>query len=82
MCTEITTGVTIKPGTGVDRVYQERIACGGEPAAIRALGLRKALRDPQLAQYDEALSASLQGIKPQFRPRNEPDAERSDVITS
>jgi hypothetical protein len=74
--------VTIKPGTDVDRVYQERIARGGEPAEIRALGIRKALHDLQLAQYNEALSASLQGIKPQLRPRNEPDAGRLDVITS
>lgn len=69
MCMEVAVGATIKPGTDVDRVYQERIARGGEPAAIRAVGIRKAIHDPQLAQYNEALSASLQCIKPQLRPR-------------
>ena len=69
MSMELVTGATINPGTEVDRIYQERLARGGEPAAIRATGIRKALHDSRLADYTTQLEAALASIKPKLRPR-------------
>lgn len=69
MSMELVTGATINPGTEVDRIYQERLARGGEPAAIRATGIRKALHDPRFADYTTQLEAALASIKPKLRPR-------------
>jgi hypothetical protein len=69
MSLELVAGATISPGTDVDRVYQERLARGGEPAAIRATGMRKALHDPRFFDYDARLDAALVAIKPRLRPR-------------
>jgi hypothetical protein len=69
MSMELVSGATINPGTEVDRIYQERLARGGEPAAIRATGIRKALHDPRFADYTTQLEAALASIKPKLRPR-------------
>lgn len=69
MSMELVTGATINPGTAVDRIYQERLARGGEPAAVRATGIRKALHDSRLADYTTQLEAALASIKPKLRPR-------------
>jgi hypothetical protein len=69
MSLELVAGATINPGTDLDRVYQERLARGGEPAAIRATGMRKALHDPRFSDYNARLDAALALIKPRLRPR-------------
>lgn len=68
-CLDVAAGATIKSGSPEDQVLQERLARGGEPAAIRAVGLRKALFDPQLTAYYEQLDNHLDAIRPQLRPR-------------
>ncbi len=69
MSLELVAGATINPGTEADRVYQARLARGGEPAAVRATGMRKALHDPRFHDYDARLDAALASIKPRLRPR-------------
>lgn len=70
MSLELVAGETIIPGTDIDRIYQERLARGGEPAAIRATGIRKALHDPRFYRYDGQLEDQLLSIKPTLRPRS------------
>jgi hypothetical protein len=69
-CLELSVGATIESGTNEDRIYQERSARGGEPAAIRAVGIRKALNDPRLEQYYDELDQCLETVRPQLRPRS------------
>lgn len=68
-CLELAVGATINSGTNEDRIYQDRLARGGEPAAIRAVGIRKALNDPRLKQYYGELERCLTAVRPQLRPR-------------
>lgn len=68
-CLEVAAGGTIKSGTKEDMIRQERLARGGEPAAIRAVGIRKALFDKSLEQYYVNLERSLNVVRPQLRPR-------------
>ena len=69
MCLEVVVGATIQPGTDADRIYQERQARGGEPAALRATGIRQALYDPTFHEYLAKLDAAFLAIKPRLRPR-------------
>jgi len=69
MSLEVAVGATIAPGTDADRIQQERIARGGEPAAIRATGIRKALNDPTFRKYVTQLDATIKEIRPRLRPR-------------
>lgn len=69
MSLEVAVGATIAPGTDVDRIQQERIARGGEPAAIRATGIRKALHDPTFRKYMAQLEATIKEIRPRLKPR-------------
>jgi hypothetical protein len=70
MSLEVAVGATIKPGTDADRICQERIARGGEPAAIRATGIRKALFDPNFRRYMARLDSTMITIRPLLNPRN------------
>jgi hypothetical protein len=69
MSLEVAVGATIVPGTDADRIHQERIARGGEPAAIRATGVRKALHDPTFRKYMTQLDATIKEIRPRLKPR-------------
>lgn len=69
MSLEVALGASIMTGSVADRVQQERLARGGEPAAIRATGIRKALHDPQLVDYMSRLEAELRSVRPLLRPR-------------
>ncbi|WP_369630260.1 MULTISPECIES: hypothetical protein [unclassified Variovorax] len=69
MSLEIAASATILPGTPVDKIYQERLKRGGEPAAIRATGIRKALNDPQFRDYLGRLATELQFVRPKLKPR-------------
>lgn len=68
-CLDVVAGATIRPGSQEDKVLQERLARGGEPAAIRAVGIRKAMFDPQLAAYYEQIDNHLDAIRAQLLPR-------------
>jgi hypothetical protein len=68
-CLDVVAGATIRPGSAQDNVLQERLARGGEPAAIRAAGIRKATFDPQLVAYYEQLDNHLDAIRSQLLPR-------------
>lgn len=57
------------PGSPEDKVLQEPLARGGAPAAIRAVGIKKAMFDPQLAAYYEQLDNHLDAIRAQLLPR-------------
>ena len=61
---------TIKPWTKEDATYQERLARRGEPAAIGAVGIRKALYDPQRLKYNVEIAAALKAVWPRLRPRS------------
>jgi hypothetical protein len=67
-CLELAVGATIKPGSDEDRIFQARLA-RAEPAAIRAVGIRKALHDPQLKRYYRQLQQCLETVRPHLRPR-------------
>lgn len=67
-CLEVAVGATIKPGSEEDKIFQERVR-RGEPAAIRAVGIRKAIHDPRLRKYYRQLDKSLEAVRPQLRPR-------------
>jgi|GEM_PF-3191492 len=69
MSLEVAVGATITPGTNADRIHQERIARGGELAAIRATGIRKALHDPMFRKYMAQLDATIKEIRPGLKPR-------------
>jgi hypothetical protein len=69
MTLEVAVGASITPGTDADRVLQERSARGGEPAAIRATGIRRALHDPTFRKYLAKLEATLKEIQPRMTPR-------------
>lgn len=69
MSLEVAVGATIVPGTDADRIQQERIARGGEPAAIRATGIRKALHDQTFRKYMARLDATIKEIRPCLKPR-------------
>ncbi|WP_128106515.1 hypothetical protein [Azoarcus sp. DN11] len=69
MSLEVAVGASIKPGTDADRLQQERSARGGEPAAIRATGIRKALYDPTFRKYTAQLNATIKEIRPRLKPR-------------
>lgn len=69
MSLEVAVGATIVSGTDLDRIQQERIARGGEPAAIRATGIRKALHDPLFRKYLARLDATIEQIRPGLTPR-------------
>lgn len=69
MSLEVAVGATIAPGTEAERIQQERIARGGEPAAIRATGIRKALNDPTFRKYVAQLDATIKEIRPRLKPR-------------
>ncbi|WP_426688856.1 hypothetical protein [Rhodanobacter ginsengiterrae] len=66
---EVAVGATIVPGSDADRIQQERIARGGEPAAIRATGIRKAMHDPTFRKYMAQLDAKIWEIRPRLKPR-------------
>jgi hypothetical protein len=69
MSLEVAVGATIARGTEAGRIQQERIARGGEPAAIRATGIRKALNDPTFRKYMAQLDATMKEIRPRLKPR-------------
>jgi hypothetical protein len=69
MSLEVAVGATIAPGTEAERTQQERTARGGEPAAIRATGIRKALNDPTFRKYVAQLDATIKEIRPRLKPR-------------
>ena len=69
MSLEVAVGATIAPGSNADRIQQERITRGGEPAAIRATGIRKALNDPTFRKYLAQLDAKIKEIRPSLKPR-------------
>lgn len=69
MSLEVAVGATILPGTSADRIQQERITRGGEPAAIRATGIRKALNDPNFRKYIAQLDSKIKDIRPRLKPR-------------
>lgn len=68
-CLELAVGATIKPGCNEDKIFQARLA-RAEPAAIRAVGIRKALHDPQLKKYYRQLEQCLEAVRPLLRPRS------------
>lgn len=68
-CLDVAVSATIKPGSTEDGILQERLARGGEPAAIRACGLRTAMYDPQLKKYLKKLNNRLEYLRPQLKPR-------------
>lgn len=69
MALEVAVGASIVPGSDAERVEQERIARGGEPAAIRATGIRKALHDPTFRKYMTRLEVTIKEIRPRLNPR-------------
>lgn len=69
MSLEVAVGATIAPGTDADRIQQERLARGGEPAAIRATGIRKALNDSKFRKYVAQLDATIKRIRPRLKSR-------------
>lgn len=69
MALEVAVGATIAPGSDAERVEQERIARGGEPGAIRATGIRKALHDPTFRKYMTSLEVTMKRIRPRLNPR-------------
>lgn len=70
MSLEVALGASIVTGSEADRVQQERLARGGEPAAIRATGIRKALHDPKLLVYMSQLEIELRSVRQHLRSRN------------
>lgn len=68
-CLDVAAGTTITPGSKEDEILQERLARGGEPAAMRASGIRKAIFDLHIANYIADLENRLQAIQPSMRPR-------------
>jgi len=66
---ELAAGASIQPGSTVDKVYQERLDRGGEPAALRATGIRKALYDPDFYAYIDQLKQAREAIAPNLKPR-------------
>lgn len=69
-CLDIAAGATIKPGSKEDEILQERLARGGELAAIRAVGIRKAIFDAHISNYIADLEKRLQDIQSSLRPRS------------
>lgn len=69
MSLEIAASATIRPETPVDQIYQARLKRGGEPAAIRATGIRKALNDPQFHDYRARLVTALQVVRQKLKSR-------------
>lgn len=69
MSLEVAVGATVVPGTVAHRIQQERIARGGELAAMRATGIRKALHDPTFRKYVAQLDAKIKEIRPRLKPR-------------
>lgn len=70
MSMEVVVSATIVRGSEEDRIVQERLARGGEPAAIRATGIRRAIHDPEFLRYSATLDAALRKVQPRLRPRN------------
>lgn len=66
---DVAVGATITPKSKEHEILQERQARGGEPAAIRATGIRKAINDPLFAEYARSLARALDEVKPKLRPR-------------
>lgn len=66
---DVAVGATITPKSKEDEVLQERLARGGEPAAIRATGIRKALNDPLFHEYVRSLATALNEIQASLKPR-------------
>ena len=66
---DVAVGATITPKSKEDEKLQERQARGGEPSAIRATGIRKAVNDPLFAEYARSSARALGEIKPKLRPR-------------
>jgi hypothetical protein len=66
---ELAVAATIKPNSKEDVTYRERLARGGEPAATRAVGIRKALYDPQRLKYNRDIAAALKAVRPRLRSR-------------
>lgn len=68
-CLDVVAGATVRPGSREDEVLRQRLARGGEPAAIRATGIRKAMFDPQLAAYYEKIDDHVAAVSAQLLPR-------------
>ena len=66
---ELAAAATIVPRSPADKVYQARLARGGEPAAIRATGIRKALHDSQFDDYIASLESTMRAVRPRLKPR-------------
>lgn len=60
---------TIGPGSKYDELRQERLAREGNAAALRAVGLRRAIYDPATPAYLEEIQRRLDDIRPQLTPR-------------
>lgn len=69
MCLEVASAATILPGSPEHQIYRERLARGGEPAAIRATGIRRAFNDPRFRGYLSQLDAALLAVKARLKPR-------------
>lgn len=70
MSVEFCVAATIKPGSEQERSYLERLGRGGEPPAIRVVGIRKALYDSRFNAYNQQLSRTLEEVRPKLRPRS------------
>jgi hypothetical protein len=59
---------TIVAKSNEAKIFQER-AGRDEPAALRAVGIRAALFDPEVPSYIAKIQHSLDAVKPRLRPR-------------
>ncbi len=59
---------SITPGTDAARIYEAREAAA-EPRALRAVGIRRALYDPNLRAYLRSIREIGKLLRPRLRPR-------------
>jgi hypothetical protein len=67
---EVALGATLDPKVMKSEQFLTMLS-RGEPAAIHASGVRKALDDQKFAQYQKTLAAALKAVSPRLRPRTE-----------
>ena len=68
-CLEVAACATIDPGTKEDKIYQEWLMSGDEPAAIRTVGIERLLNDTQFKKYRDELDQYIKALRPKLRPR-------------
>jgi hypothetical protein len=66
---DMAASASIEPGTKPAILAQERAGIRSEPLAFRAVGLRRAIFDPDLRHYVRRLRQLRQQLRPQLLPR-------------